>query len=139
MALNPSKSSCLFCKFVHTKENLLYEDEQVYVFNDFRPKAPVHFLVIPKRHLRDSSHIISEGDLVLVEHMIKVAKEYVKSNFKQYKIKDDMQLHFHKPLFTMVKHLHLHVLVGPLTLGGKLFFCKCMSNDPKMFTRKHFY
>ena len=65
----------------------------------------------------------------LVEHMIQQAKTYVHETL-QRNPNTEMQLHFHKPMFTSIKHLHMHVLVGDLTMTGKLFFCGCISNDP---------
>ena len=109
----------------------------VYMFKDIAPKADHHFLIIPKKHMRDSSHIRSFEDMDLVEHMINVAHIYVRDNLKHYR-PDDVSLHFHKPIFTMVKHLHMHVTVGPLTMAGNIFFCNCMSNDPKYYTKKYF-
>ena len=117
---------------------MLFEDEKVYMFKDIAPKADVHLLIIPKLHIRDTNQLITVNDFNLVEHMIKVAKRYVKDHYKQYKLAEDLELHFHKPLFTMVKHLHMHVTVGGLTLKGRIFFCSCMSQDPRRYTRKEF-
>lgn len=46
-------SDCLFCKIIagDIPSNKLYEDAQCYAFHDIDPKAPVHFLVIPKAHI----------------------------------------------------------------------------------------
>ena len=45
--------NCLFCKIVRGEipANKLYEDDDVLAFRDIAPQAPVHFLVIPKKHL----------------------------------------------------------------------------------------
>ena len=107
------------------------------MFEDIAPKAEHHLLIVPKVHMRDSSHIRSFRDFELIEHMIKVAENYCR-NTLQRDPENEMQLHFHKPIFTMVKHLHMHVLVGPMTLMGRLQFCRCMSNDPLKFTKSHF-
>ena len=45
-------SDCLFCKIIAGKipSKKVYEDEQVYAFEDIQPAAPTHILIIPKRH-----------------------------------------------------------------------------------------
>jgi histidine triad (HIT) family protein len=45
--------NCIFCKIAHQKikTELLYEDEKIMAFRDISPKAPVHFLVVPKEHI----------------------------------------------------------------------------------------
>ena len=44
---------CIFCKIVNKEidTNILYEDDKILIFNDIEPKAPVHFLAIPKKHI----------------------------------------------------------------------------------------
>ena len=63
----------------------------------------------------------------LVEHMMVVAKNYIKENLKEDADKE-VQLLFHKPIFTMIKHLHMHVLVGPLNFSGKIHFFGCLTS-----------
>jgi len=45
-------SDCLFCKIIagEIPSKKVYEDEQVFVFEDIKPAAPTHFLIVPKRH-----------------------------------------------------------------------------------------
>ncbi|SUX28508.1 purine nucleoside phosphoramidase [Chromobacterium vaccinii] len=51
-------SDCLFCKIVagQIPANKVYEDEDVLAFHDIRPIAPVHFMIIPKRHVDSLAH-----------------------------------------------------------------------------------
>ncbi|MFH1684133.1 MAG: HIT domain-containing protein, partial [Candidatus Margulisiibacteriota bacterium] len=44
---------CLFCKIIAKQipASVVYEDDKVLAFNDIAPKAPVHILVIPKKHV----------------------------------------------------------------------------------------
>ena len=65
-----NQDNCIFCKIVHKKINtkLIYEDEKILAFNDISPKAPIHFLVIPKDHIEsfltvDASHQALLGHL----------------------------------------------------------------------------
>ena len=46
-------SDCIFCKIVNKEitTELIYEDEEIIAFNDINPQAPIHILVIPKKHI----------------------------------------------------------------------------------------
>ena len=46
-------SDCIFCKIVNKEvpTNFIYEDEEIVAFNDINPQAPIHILVIPKKHI----------------------------------------------------------------------------------------
>jgi histidine triad (HIT) family protein len=49
--------NCLFCKIVNgdIPAGKIYEDEEILVFNDINPAAPVHFMIIPKLHIASLS------------------------------------------------------------------------------------
>ena len=110
------------------------------MFKDHAPKADHHYLIVPKMHMRDASHIRSFDDMDLVEHMISVANTFVKENILNLPENKDMEvkLLFHKPIFTMIKHLHLHVLVRKLSLMGKIHFSNCLTIEPHLYTKKYF-
>ena len=59
-------SDCLFCKIVagEIPSKKAYEDELVYAFYDIAPQAPVHVLVIPKKHIKDVSAVAPEDGAV---------------------------------------------------------------------------
>jgi len=46
-------SDCLFCKIANkeVESGIVYEDEDMVAFNDIKPQAPVHILVVPKKHI----------------------------------------------------------------------------------------
>ena len=101
--------NCLFCKMAAglIPTNKLYEDDQVLAFHDIDPQAPLHFLVIPKRHIAAPS-AVSEEDALLVGHIFaviaKIAAEQGLEN--GYRVvtncgEDGGQ---------SVQHLHFHVL-----------------------------
>lgn len=100
---------CLFCKIVEGKipAKKIYEDDQVIAFNDINPQAPVHFMVIPKRHIACLSDL-TEDDRALVGHMIfaaqRVAREQGCDNgFRTvFNCNEDGG--------QTVYHIHLHVL-----------------------------
>jgi histidine triad (HIT) family protein len=72
--------SCLFCKIANHEipAEILFEDEQVVAFKDISPQAPVHFLVVPKKHI-ETIMDAEENDCSLLGHLLfcaqKVAKE----------------------------------------------------------------
>ena len=57
-----SDSDCIFCKIVAGKipSKKVYEDEEIYVFHDIEPWAPVHFLMIPKNHIPSMAQVGAE-------------------------------------------------------------------------------
>jgi histidine triad (HIT) family protein len=67
-------SDCLFCGIVEgkVKANLVYQDDAVVAFKDIAPKAPVHFLIIPRKHVADVSDIV-ESDRDLIGAIFQVA------------------------------------------------------------------
>lgn len=100
---------CLFCKMVagEIPVNKVYEDELCLAFHDIDPQAPVHFLVVPKKHIA-SPAAISQADEAVVGHIFAViarlAAELCLEN--GYRVvtncgKDGGQ---------SVQHLHFHVL-----------------------------
>ena len=60
-------SECVFCRIVarHMPADIEYEDESVLAFKDLYPKAPVHILIIPKRHISSIAHL-APGDAELI-------------------------------------------------------------------------
>ncbi|MFA7178761.1 MAG: HIT domain-containing protein, partial [Dehalococcoidales bacterium] len=65
---------CVFCKIVKGEIpcDKVYEDDQIIVFNDIHPQAPVHLLVIPKKHIK-SIAVMNEKDVALVGQMVNIA------------------------------------------------------------------
>lgn len=58
-----SDAPCLFCRIARHEipATIVYEDDEVLAFQDIAPKAPVHLLIIPKRHV-DGLQVMSEAD-----------------------------------------------------------------------------
>ena len=111
-------TDCIFCKIAKKEipTEFLYEDDMVMVFKDARPIAPVHVLIIPKRHI-ESITDLNDDDEKLAGRLIMVAK----------KIAQDMGISRsgYKLLFRVgkhggqeVPHIHLHLIGGaPLSEG----------------------
>ena len=105
-------SDCLFCKIVQgdipcTK---IYEDDSVLAFDDIHPMAPVHVIVIPKRHLAtlldiNGQNIAVAGDLILAAPKVARIKGIAEKGFRTV-------INCNAEGGQLVFHLHMHVLGG---------------------------
>ena len=102
---------CIFCKIVKGEipSNKVYEDDEILAFKDINPMAPVHILVIPKKHI-ESANDISEEDELLIGRMFTVIKKLAKENNLDngYRIVNNCG----EDGGQAVKHLHFHLLGG---------------------------
>lgn len=101
---------CLFCKIVagEIPAHKLYEDDEVIAFNDIAPQAPVHFLVIPKKHIATLHDLSLEDDKVLAGHMLLTAQRLAgeqgcQDGFRAVMNCNDLG-------GQTVYHIHMHVL-----------------------------
>lgn len=105
---------CIFCKIVdkETEVPILYEDDLVVAFNDAYPLAPIHILIIPKKHIESINHIPEgkEGEEI-AGHLIMVAKKLAKEKGTD---KDGYKLLFRTGKYggQEVPHVHLHLIGG---------------------------
>ncbi len=101
--------NCLFCKIINGEipSNKVYEDEKIYAFNDIDPKAPVHFLVIPKAHIL-SVDDINEENSSYVAHIFAKIPEICKDLGVEngYRVVTNIG----EDGGQTVSHLHFHVL-----------------------------
>jgi len=107
---------CLFCKIATgtIPVKRLYEDDQVLAFPDINPQAPVHILLIPKKHLASHAHATAE-DTAMLGHLfaaaVEVAREQnlgVTQNGGGYR----MVINTGPDGGQTVDHLHVHLLGG---------------------------
>lgn len=100
---------CIFCKIINgeIESSLIYEDEKVIAFNDINPQAPVHFLVIPKDHIK-SANSINEDNKDLIGHIIFVASKIAKDEGLEdgYRIINNCG----DDGGQTVDHIHFHIL-----------------------------
>jgi len=105
-------ADCLFCRIVagEIPAALVAEDEDVVAFKDINPQAPVHILVIPRRHLPNTA-ASAEADEPLIGHLLRVGCRIAAeagvgdSGFR-------LVLNNGPDSGEAVNHLHLHVLGG---------------------------
>jgi histidine triad (HIT) family protein len=103
---------CLFCRIINgvipcTK---MYEDEEVLAFRDVNPQAPLHVLVIPKKHIAMISDL-TEEDHALIGKLHDVANNIVKESGHRedgYRLVLNCGAGAGQTVF----HIHLHVLAG---------------------------
>lgn len=112
-------SDCLFCK-IAAKEGpstIAYEDDNILAFHDIYPLAPVHILVIPKKHI-DSLHHLQEEDQWLFGALLNTVKDLAVS-FGIAESGYRVVTNIGSDGAQAVKHLHFH-LMGGKALGSKL-------------------
>ncbi len=103
---------CLFCNMAQGKVPVekLYEDELVFSIRDIHPRAPVHFMVIPKEHI-PSAQDIREEHGPLLARMLMVANQVARQEGiaeRGYRLAINVREHGGQVIY----HLHLHVLGG---------------------------
>jgi histidine triad (HIT) family protein len=104
--------SCVFCKIANREipAKIVYEDDESIAFSDINPKAPVHILIVPRRHLPTLLDA-GEGDDRLLGHLLLVANSVA----RQQGIADRgfrLVLNCNSEGGQVVFHLHLHLLGG---------------------------
>ena len=112
-------SNCLFCKIIagDIPSTKLYEDDEMLAFLDINPMAPVHFLVIPKKHIANIFEITPE-DAGLVGRLLCKAQELAKVKGCEEK-GGRIVINTKSDGGQTVDHLHIHFLGGH-TLGLSL-------------------
>jgi histidine triad (HIT) family protein len=105
-------NDCLFCRIVRKEipASIVYEDDRLLVFNDINPQAPLHALVIPKRHVPTLNDLTGEHDALtgeMVRRAAAVAREkgYAERGFRTV-------FNTNAEAGQTVFHIHLHVLAG---------------------------
>ncbi len=103
--------NCIFCKIARGEipSRRVYEDDEVFAFHDINPVAPVHFMIVPKRHLAslmeaDDSHAALLGKMLVLAS--KLAREQGLENGFRTVINSG------KGGGQEVFHLHIHVIGG---------------------------
>ena len=104
--------NCIFCQIAGKKlpATIIYEDKKVFAFKDINPIAPIHYLIIPKKHIVSVNHLEPQ-DKGLMGELFLVAKKIAK---KEGIADNGYRLVFNvgKDSGQMVDHLHLHLLAG---------------------------
>ncbi len=110
---------CIFCKIIKKEipSNIVYESDEIIAFRDVNPVAPIHILVIPKKHLNSVLDLNTEDEMLVGKiYMVinKIAKQegIDKSGFR-------IVVNCGEDGGQEVKHLHFHI-IGGKKLGTKI-------------------
>jgi histidine triad (HIT) family protein len=110
---------CIFCKIVRGEipSKKVYEDDQVLAFHDIRPQAPVHFMLVPKRHIASLAEVTS-GDADVLGRMLVLANRLASEQGSP----DGFRTIINTGRIGRqdVMHVHMHVIGGPDPLGPML-------------------
>lgn len=103
---------CLFCRMAagDIQPDMVHEDDELIAFRDINPQAPLHVLVVPRRHIATTNEL-EGGDAALVGRMILAARKIAAAEG----VADDgyrLVLNCNEGAGQSVFHLHLHLLAG---------------------------
>ena len=107
-------SKCIFCQIVNKEipAKIIYEDDEILAFPDINGLAPVHILIIPKKHIESINHLRDEkegramaGKLVMVAQQIAQEQGIVEDGYK-------LLFRVGKHGQQEVPHIHLHLIGG---------------------------
>jgi histidine triad (HIT) family protein len=106
------EKGCIFCQIAHgrTGTDILFQTDTLVVFKDIKPHAPVHLLIVPKKHIRSVNDLTDADEKLLAELIVvarKMAREHgvSKSGYK-------LLFNVERGGGQMIFHLHLHLIGG---------------------------
>lgn len=102
--------ACIFCQIINKEQpsEIVYENEKIIAFKDINPVAPVHILVVPKKHIDSVAHL-EEEDKELMGELIFAAKKIAEEKkLTGYKL----AINVGREGGQIVDHIHLHLLSG---------------------------
>jgi histidine triad (HIT) family protein len=111
-------TDCLFCKIItgDIPSSKVYEDDDIFAFKDIYPKAEVHILVVPKKHIQSLDQLTTEHQSLVSEILLKLPKlardQGLKDGFRTI-------INTGPGGGQEVGHLHLHILGGKNLPGFK--------------------
>jgi len=109
---------CIFCRIVagEIPSEIIYQDEEVIAFPDINPQAPVHLIIIPRKHIPSLAHL-PEAESFLMGHMVNIANQLAK--------REGISRSGYRLVIScgeeggqVVPHLHMHLLGGRKLRGG---------------------
>ncbi len=103
---------CIFCKIANKElpAEIIYEDDRIVAFKDIKPVAPVHVLIIPKKHIPSIDHLEARdkeliGELFLIAQKIARQEKVAGTGYR-------LAFNIGKDAGQTVDHLHLHLIGG---------------------------
>ena len=111
-----SDPDCLFCKIVAGKipSKGVYQDDEIFVFNDINPWAPVHFLMVPKLHIASMAQLETEHAGLLGRMMVLAPQLALQEGCNPYPAGGfRILINTGAEGRQDVQHLHIHVIGVP--------------------------
>jgi len=106
------ENNCIFCKIINkeAKAEIIFEDDKIIVFKDIYPKAPIHWLFVPKKHIPTHMEITEEDKEIMGHLHIITQKVAQENNVNHYKLIMNCGYEAGQRVF----HIHLHLLSGKI-------------------------
>lgn len=103
---------CIFCKIIKGEipSKKVYEDKDIFAFEDINPQAPVHILIVPKKHIEKSLDVTGQdkeliGSIFMVANKLAKEKGIAESGFR-------LVVNCNRDSGQDVFHIHFHLLGG---------------------------
>jgi len=114
-------SDCIFCKIINKEvsSEIIDENEHVIVIEDIRPKAPIHYLIIPKIHIQDINHLDdSQEHYESIKEMFKMVRKVAKNlpEPKAFNLISNNGVQAGQAVF----HMHWHLISGKNIYSSEL-------------------
>jgi histidine triad (HIT) family protein len=105
-------SNCLFCKIIRREvpASIVHEDDRLLAFNDIKPGAPTHILIVPKRHIETLNDLIADDDALVGEMLRRAAELARQRGIAQSGYRTVFNTN--RDAGQSVLHIHLHLLGG---------------------------
>ncbi|MEK7162793.1 MAG: HIT domain-containing protein [Patescibacteria group bacterium] len=102
--------NCIFCKIINKEisAEIIYENNEVVVFKDAHPSAPIHYLIVPKEHIQSIMHIENNHREIISKLIFMAKKVAEEAGLKGYKLVFNVG----REGGQVIDHLHLHLLGG---------------------------
>ncbi len=106
--------ACIFCKIIANEipSKKIYEDDDVIVFNDIKPIAPVHFMIVPKQHIVSLAECQLSEQILLGKMLLLAPKLSTELGLKGFRTMINTGREGGQEVF----HLHIHVFGGSESL-----------------------
>ncbi|MDE5984834.1 MAG: histidine triad nucleotide-binding protein [Eubacterium sp.] len=108
---------CVFCEIIagNIPSTKVYEDDNILAFKDIAPAAPVHIIVVPKKHIESANEINADNSKYVSAIFEKIPEIAKSQGIDSYRIINNCG----EDAGQTVKHLHFHIL-GGMKMGEKI-------------------
>lgn len=103
---------CLFCRIIagEIPASIVYTDDDLVAFRDINPQAPMHLLVVPRKHIATTNDLTTEDDVLVGRMLRRAAQLATDEGFGERGYRTVFNCN--REAGQTVFHLHLHLLAG---------------------------